>query len=46
MQQGLKFEAYADPLNTGWIGWIENPKGNVVAFIKLDGRIITDWEEQ
>ena len=27
----------------GWKGWIETCKGDVVGFIKLDGKIIFNW---
>lgn len=44
MQEGLVFQEYRNPITTGWKGWIENREGNVIAFVKLDGRII-EWKE-
>lgn len=43
MPKGLVFQEYRNPIQVGWKGWIENNKGNIVAFIKLDGRVVTEW---
>lgn len=43
MEKGLVFEEYRNPITVGWKGWIENAAGNVIAFVKLDGRIVTQW---
>jgi hypothetical protein len=40
MPKNLVFQEYKNPVAAGWKGWIENAKGNVVAFVKLDGRVV------
>ena len=39
----MKFKAYSIPEGTGWLGWIENCEGAIMAFIKLDGTLVFDW---
>ncbi len=39
----MKFKQYKYPKEVGWLGWIENCKGNCVAFIQLDGLLIFEW---
>jgi len=34
---------YSNPKGTGWLGWIENQRGRVLAFIRLTGEIVWDW---
>lgn len=37
----LKFYRY--PKKVGWLGWLKNPRGDCIGFVRLDGRIIFDW---
>jgi len=39
----MKVKLYSNPEGTGWLGWMENCKGEAVGFIKLDGTIIFEW---
>jgi len=36
----MKVRFYSNPKSTGWLGWIENCRENVVAFIRLDGSLV------
>lgn len=35
----FKFYTYRED----WIGWLENPMGQVIGFIKADGSVVFDW---
>ena len=37
--KGCKFIKHINPMVSGWVGWIENEQGNIIAIIKVDGRI-------
>ncbi len=39
----MKVRLYSQPRGTGWMGWIENCKQEVVGFVALDGAIVWDW---
>jgi len=39
----MKVKLYSEPKGTGWLGWLENCKGQIVGFIQLDGSVILDW---
>ena len=39
----MKFKAYSNPQDIGWLGWLENCVGQVVGFVKLDGSIVWEW---
>ena len=39
----MKVKLYSNPKGTGWLGWIDNCKNQVVAFIRLDGSLVFDW---
>lgn len=39
----MKVVLYSNPQGTGWMGWIQNCKKQVVAFIQLDGLLVFDW---
>jgi len=30
-------------MGTGWLGWIENCKEEVMGFIRLDGSVVWEW---
>jgi len=34
---------YNNPEGAGWMGWIENGKGETIAFITLDGSVVWGW---
>ncbi len=39
----MTYHEYSNPKGTGWKGWLENPNGQAVDFVSLDGRVIFDW---
>lgn len=39
----MKVCFYKYPESVEWRGWVENCKGQVVGFIKLDGAIVWEW---
>jgi len=39
----MKVKLYSNPKGTGWLGWLEDCKGNAIGFIKLDGSIVFEW---
>ncbi len=39
----MKIRLYSNPKGTGWMGWIDNCKGQVIGFIRLDGSLIWEW---
>lgn len=39
----MRVKLYSNPQSTGWHGWLEDCKGNVIGFIKLDGLVVFDW---
>lgn len=38
-----RFIEYRSPHKTGWKGWIEDQAGKVIAFVRLNGEVVTDW---
>ena len=34
------FVAYRNPTKVGWLGWFEDDKGESIAFVGLDGRVV------
>jgi len=36
-------KGYRYPKETQWLGWLENGKGDVIAFVSLIGEIVWDW---
>lgn len=44
--KGYTFFEHTYPIESGYKGYILNQKGNIVAFVKLDGRIISFEEEE
>ena len=40
MFEGYTFFEHTNPIQSGYKGYILNEKGNIVAYIKLDGRIL------
>ena len=34
---------YRNPKQVGWRGWVETLRGDLVAFVKLDGTFQFDW---
>ena len=44
--QGYRFVKHVNPIQSNVQGWIENEHGNIVAVVKLDGRIVEpNYEE-
>lgn len=41
MLKGFRYIEHTNPIKEGKKGYILNEKGNAIAYIKLDGRIIT-----
>ena len=39
----MKFKPYSNPQGTGWLGWLENCKEQVIGFVRLDGHIVWEW---
>lgn len=39
----MKIKLYSNPVGTGWLGWIENTRNDIIAFIQLDGIVVWDW---
>ena len=39
----MSVKLYSNPKGTGWLGWLENCKREVVGFIQLDGKLIFEW---
>jgi len=39
----MKVKLYSNQKGTGWMGWVENCKEQVIGFIRLDGSLIFDW---
>lgn len=39
----MKVYLYKKPEGTGWLGWIENCKAQVIGFIRLDGSLVWEW---
>ena len=39
----MKVKLYSNPQGTGWLGWLENCKGNAIGFIRLNGTIVFDY---
>jgi len=37
------FQEYRKPQQVGWKGWVENANGTVIAFVRLNGEIVTLW---
>jgi len=37
------YKQYSNPKGVGWLGWIETCKGRVIAFVKLNGKVVWDW---
>ncbi len=35
----MVFKEYKNPEETNWRGWLENGNGDVIGFVKLDGKI-------
>lgn len=42
-KEKLKVKLYKSPEKTRWLGWIENRKNEVVAFIRLTGELVWEW---
>lgn len=40
MFEGYTFFEHANPIQSGYKGYILNEKGNIIAYIKLDGKIL------
>ena len=40
----LVFRRYTHPREVRWLGWIETHDGCCVGFIRLDGRVVFDWD--
>jgi len=39
----MKIKLYSNPQGTGWLGWLENCRSQVIGFVKLDGSVVWDW---
>lgn len=39
----MRLRLYSNPEGTGWLGWLESCKGQVVGFVRLDGSFVWDW---
>ena len=39
----MKVKLYSNPRGTGWMGWVENCKEQIVGFIHLDGSLVWEW---
>lgn len=39
MLENCRFVKHSNPIQSNWIGWIENSKGQLVAIVKLSGKI-------
>ena len=39
----MKLKMYSHPSETEWLGWVENGRGDIIAFVSLDGEVIWDW---
>ncbi len=39
----MKLKLYSQPIGTGWLGWVENGRGDVIAFVSLNGKVVWDW---
>lgn len=46
MFEGYSFFEHTYPIESGYKGYILNEKGNIVAVVKLDGRIIGFEDEE
>lgn len=42
MENAYRFIDHSNPIKTGYKGYILNENGNIFAYVKLDGRIITN----
>lgn len=39
----MRIHLYSNPKGAGWLGWIEDCKKRVIAFVQLDGSLVWDW---
>jgi len=39
----MKLRLYSYPKETEWLGWLENGRGDVIAFVSLGGDLVRDW---
>jgi len=39
----MKLKLYSYPKETEWLGWLENKRGDIIAFVSLTGETVWDW---